>query len=203
MNDELNSLISLTHEIFDIIKNDYLKYLTEEKKEFLNSEEYKNLFTIEDDIIYYKKDGFSYPLKKENLTIEVLIFMCLASLCGNLSPLKICLITSEIDELIEKNNLERNIESLDFELIDVIKSRILNDLPYNIIFLDTDIDIFNYLVEEKGIRIAKMYYEIGHELNKAYQDKEFNPLEYFLTYRNQEYETSYDLVYNFIKERII
>ena len=200
--DEENSLIRLIDEIFDIIKTDYLKYLSEEKRNFLENLNYKNLFEIKNDIIYYKKDGFSYPLKKEDLTIEVLIFMCLSSLCGKLTPFKICLIASEIKSLIERNNLEGN-KNLDFELIKIIKEKILNDLPYNIIFLDTDIDIFNYLVTEKGIRTANIYYSLKHDFNNNFLTDDFNPLEYFLNYQDLEYETSYDIVYNFIENSVI
>ena len=200
--DEENSLISLIKEIFDIIKTDYLKYLSKEKRNFLESLNYKELFTIKNDIIYYKKDGLSYPLKKEDLTIEVLIFMCLSIFCGNLTPFKICLIASEIKSLIERNNLEGN-RNLDFKLIEVVKEKILNDLPYNIIFLDTDIDIFNYLVTEKGIRIANIYYSLKHDFNKNFLKDDFNPLEYFLNYQDLEYESSYDIVYNFIENSVI
>ncbi len=198
----LISLISLIDEIFDIIKTDYLKYLSDDKKDFLKKLNYKNLFTIKNDIIYYKTDLVTYPLKKEELTIEVLIFMCLAPLCGNLTPFKICLIASEIKSLIERNNLEGN-RNLDFNLIEVIKEKILNDLPYNIIFLDTDIDIFNYLATEKGIRTAKIYYSLKHDFNIHFLKDDFNPLEYFLKYQDLEYETSYDIVYNFIENSII
>ena len=194
MKEELSSLNSLTQEIFEIIKTDYGKYFPEEKLELLDN----NLFKIINDTIYYQKDGFSYPLKKDNLSIEIIIFMCLATLCGNLSPLKICLIDYEINQIIEKNNLERNLEVTDFQLIDILKTRILDDLSYNIIFLDTDIEIFYYLATEKGVKTAKLYYDINSSF-KTFT----NPLEYYLTYKNLNYEDAYDKVYNFINRKII
>ncbi len=195
MNDELSSLISLTQEIFDIIKNDYGKYLKKEKQELLDN---NNLFKIIDDTIYYQKDGFSYPLKKDNLGIEIIIFMCLASLCGNLTPLKIALIDYEVNQIIENNTLERTLEVNNFELVDILKSRILDELPYNIIFFDTDIEIFDYLANEKDVKVAKLYYEINSSLGNF-----TNPLDYYLTYKNFNYEEAYDKVYNFINKKII
>ena len=32
--------------------------------------------------------------------------------------------------------------------------------PYNIIFIDSEVEIFNYLAEEKGIEVAKLYHDI-------------------------------------------
>lgn len=198
MNDELNSLISLCDEIFDIIKENYSKYLNKEKLELLNNINYNNLFKIKDDTIYYKIDCFSYPLNKNNLTIEIVIFMCLAYICSNLNPLKIILIDYEINKIIEDNNLERNLSINNFELVNIIENKIINDLPYNIIFLESDIEIFNYLRIEKGIKIAKLYHNIAISLGTIN-----NPLEYYLTYKNLNYDNTYDMLYNFINEKIM
>ena len=197
MTEELKSLITLTDEIFDIIKDDYSKYLNNEKQELLDNINYNNLFKIKDNLIYFKIDCFSYPLKKNNLSIEVIIFICLTYICSNINPLKIILIDYEINKIITNNNLERSLEVSDFELIDIIESKILNDLPYNIIFLDSDIEIFNYLRIEKGIKVAKLYYDILLSLGNT-----DNPLEYYLTYKNFNYEDTYEIIYNYINKKI-
>ena len=197
MTEELKSLISLTDEIFDIIKDDYSKYLSNEKLELLDNINYNNLFKIKDNLIYFKIDCFSYPLKKNNLSIEVIIFICLTYICSNINPLKIILIDYEINKIITNNNLERSLEVSDFELVDIIESKILNDLPYNIIFLDSDIEIFNYLRIEKGIKVAKLYYDILLSLGNT-----DNPLEYYLTYKNFNYEDTYEIIYNYINKKI-
>ena len=197
MTEELKSLISLTDEIFDIIKDDYSKYLSNEKLELLDNINYNNLFKIKDNLIYFKIDCFSYPLKKNNLSIEVIIFICLTYICSNINPLKIILIDYEINKIITNNNLERSLEVSDFELVDIIETKILNDLPYNIIFLDSDIEIFNYLRIEKGIKVAKLYYDILLSLGNT-----DNPLEYYLTYKNFNYEDTYEIIYNYINKKI-
>ncbi len=195
MNDELKSFNSLTQEIFEIIKTDYGKFLTKEKLEYLDN---NNLFKIVDDTIYYQKDLVSYPLKKENLTIQVIVFMCLLSVCSNINPLKILLISDEVNNIITKYNLDENNNIRNFDFIDILKTKILDDLPFNIIFLDTDIEIFNYLVTEKGIKTAKLYYDINKSLGKVN-----NPIDYYLNYQDYDYDLAYDKVYNFINTRII
>ena len=195
MNDELKSFNSLTQEIFEIIKTDYGKFLTKEKLEYLDN---NNLFKIVDDTIYYQKDLVSYPLKKENLTIQVIVFMCLLSVCSNINPLKILLISDEVNNIITKYNLDENNNIRNFEFIDILKVKILDDLPFNIIFLDTDIEIFNYLVTEKGIKTARLYYDINKSLGRVN-----NPIDYYLNYQDYDFDLAYDKVYNFINTRII
>ena len=124
--------------------------------------------------------------------------MCLAYICSNLNPLKIILIDYEINKIIEDNNLERNLSINNFELVNIIENKIINDLPYNIIFLESDIEIFNYLRIEKGIKIAKLYHNIAISLGTIN-----NPLEYYLTYKNLNYDNTYDMLYNFINEKIM
>ena len=195
MNDELKSFNSLTQEIFEIIKTDYGKFLTKEKLEYLDN---NNLFKIVDDTIYYQKDLVSYPLKKENLTIQVIVFMCLLSVCSNINPLKILLISDEVNNIITKYNLDENNNIRNFDFIDILKTKILDDLPFNIIFLDTDIEIFNYLVTEKGIKTARLYYDINKSLGRVN-----NPIDYYLNYQDYDFDLAYDKVYNFINTRII
>ena len=195
MNEELKSFNSLTQEIFEIIKTDYGKFLTKEKLEYLDN---NNLFKIVDDTIYYQKDLVSYPLKKEKLTIQVIVFMCLLSVCNNITPLKVLLISDEVNNIITKYNLDENNNIRNFDFIDILKTKILDDLPFNIIFLDTDIEIFNYLVTEKGIKTARLYYDINKSLGKVN-----NPIDYYLNYQDYDFDLAYDKVYNFINTRII
>ena len=195
MNDELKSFNSLTQEIFEIIKTDYGKFLTKEKLEYLDN---NNLFKIVDDTIYYQKDLVSYPLKKENLSIQVIVFMCLLSVCSNINPLKILLISDEVNNIITKYNLDENNNIRNFDFIDILKTKILDDLPFNIIFLDTDIEIFNYLVTEKGIKTARLYYDLNKSLGRVN-----NPIDYYLNYQDYDFDLAYDKVYNFINTRII
>ena len=195
MNDELKSFNSLTQEIFEIIKTDYGKFLTKEKLEYLDN---NNLFKIVDDTIYYQKDLVSYPIKKENLTIQVIVFMCLLSVCSNINPLKILLISDEVNNIITKYNLDENNNIRNFDFTDILKTKILDDLPFNIIFLDTDIEIFNYLVTEKGIKTARFYYDLNKSLGRVN-----NPIDYYLNYQDYDFDLAYDKVYNFINTRII
>ena len=108
------------------------------------------------------------------------------------------LISDEVNNIITKYNLDENNNIRNFEFIDILKAKILDDLPFNIIFLDTDIEIFNYLVTEKGIKTARLYYDLNKSLGRVN-----NPIDYYLNYQDYDFDLAYDKVYNFINTRII
>ena len=113
--------------------------------------------------------------------------MCLQTLCGKLTPLKKGLIEIEVRNIALNYNIDINKNNeQEFQIATLLKHSILDDLPFNIIFLDSDIEIFNYLSEEKGIKIAKFYYQISELMRK----KDIN------------YDEVYDEIYNFINEKI-
>lgn len=81
---------------------------------------------------------------------------------------------------------------------------ILKDLPFNIIFLDNDTEIFYYLSEEKGIKIAKMYYEVSCLMKEKYKKLTGNfSLKDFLSFYDAlDYSDVLDFVYDFINMKI-
>lgn len=75
----------------------------------------------------------------------------------------------------------------------------------NIIFLDTDSEIVNYLVEEKGSKVAIFYHEISELMKSKYRgflDKKWNLNDYIAFYNTIDYQDVLDLIYHFISEKV-
>ena len=92
------------------------------------------------------------------------------------------------------------------EVANLLSSTILKDLPYNIIFIDSEVEIFNYLAEEKGIEIAKLYHDIVKKINNKYKSfsRNNNNLTDFLNfYETINYEDILDLIYDFVNSKVI
>lgn len=212
---DLSSMISKAQVVFSILEKEYNIFLKDEKKEWLENIKYENLFKITDKEtllpIFLSGDGY-YLNKKilkehNNIYENLLLFLCLSLLCGELNPLKIGLIELETRKLSNKYNIEisNTNNQKELEIATLIHDKILNDLPYNIIFLDSDIEIFHYLTIEKGIEVAKLYIKISNLMKQKYNDldKEKINLETYINYYNNiNYENILDIIYDYINVKI-
>ena len=204
---DLSSMISLAKEVFGILEREYKVFLSKEKINLIENLDYENLFKLTNrldlppiflnDETYYLRKSFDninsnsvYGNYLKNTDInevynKMIIFMCLSFFCGDINPLKLGLMEFEIRKLSKKYGI--NVSDInnykELEISNIVKEKILNDVPFNIIFLDSDIEIFNYLTEEKGIQIAKIYYQISNMMKESYKDfnKSFD-LDYFCDY---------------------
>lgn len=231
---DLSSMISLAQEVFDILEVEYKDFLSNEKKEFIKNLDFSLLFKIikKENFppIYFLGDTFylnSYIfLEKEKLTgndaysvylrnhdlnsifCDLVLFLCIRSLCGEINPLKLGLIELEIRKISKKYSIRTsNINNYkELEIGNVMQESLLNDLPFNIIFLDTDLDIFNYLAEEKGSKIANLYCQLSNIMKDKYKgfDKNNFSLETFIGYyQNIDYQEIIDRIYDFISLKTV
>ena len=70
--------------------------------------------------------------------------------------------------------------------------------------MESDIEIFNYLVSEKGYKIAKLYVETSYEMQKKVLNQgEFNPFKYLEIANDLNFDDICDRLYNFINTRVI
>lgn len=203
MNNELSSICSLSLEVFKILKREYNIYLSNEKIEFIDNLEINK---------FYKKINNSYlpPIffigntyylnSYYNLTnIENLVpFLCLSSLVNNLNPLKVGLIEKELDYLYDKYNITGNTYfPKEKEIADIVSKTILEDIPFKVIFKDTDTDIINYLVEEKGSNEAIIYYNVSKKMKDIKNNNDIFNFNDKLDYTSVE-----DYLYDFIGNKI-
>ena len=136
-----------------------------------------------------------------------MILIYLISLTGELNPLKLGLILIESKIISDNYNLPLiDVSKLkEYEIGNLIKDKILDDLGFNIIFMDSEIEIFHYLTEEKGIRIAKLYYELSKRISSKfnqYDFTKFNLSDFLNYYQNIDYQDIYDYIYDFISINI-
>ena len=234
-NIDLSSMISRAQLVFDILKKQYSIFLASEKLDLIENLDYSNFFklTNKDSIypiylsgdIYYLNFNLDKSIEKipndssdllisylknykvDEIYLDLVPFMCLSLLCGELNPLKMGLIEYEIRKFSYQNNISsspvNNYKEL--EIASIIHDNILKDVPFNIIFLDSDIEIFNYLAEEKGIKVAKHYYEISKLMKEKYKKipkDNFNLENYIKFYNYINYDDVLDLIYDFINEKI-
>lgn len=234
MNDSgLINFNNFSKNALDIIKKEYQVYLSDEKIEILNSINPDTFFTFNDSsnknyIILgtkniYLRDDLYQNLSKTNdpyilnflkkydnsyqIYQDLIIYLYLIFICDELTPLKLGLIEKEVRNLSIKYNF--SISSInnykELEVINILYEKILSDLPYKIIFLDSDIEIFNYLLEEKDINVAKLYYQISKEMINEYSNfpQQRDNLENILNfYKNINYENILDNIYSFIHKRV-
>ena len=230
---DLSSMISRAQVVFDILEKEYKVFLSSEKIEILENIIYKNLFKVCENInlppvylsgdTYYLNRSLDKEIKslseatlyskylKENdindIYLELVIFLCLSMLCGELNPLKIGLIEYEVRKISNKYNLKTSSVNnyKELEIATLVHEKILNDVPFNIIFKDSDIEIFYYLGNEKGIEVAKLYYEISTSMKKQYdglKGKKFSLNKFLKYYESINYEDVMDLIYGFINLKI-
>ena len=203
MNNKLSSICSLSLEIFAILKKEYEIYLTNEKKEFLNNLNINNFYKIIDNTylppIYFIGDKY-YLNEHYNLdNIENLIpFLCLASLVNNINPLKMGLIEEELLYLKEKYNLNINTYFIkELEIASIVSKTLLDDIPFKVIFKETDTDIINYLIEEKGYNTGICYYNVSKKMKEIKNNKNN-----FIIDNNLDYKIVEDYLYDFIGNKV-
>ncbi len=202
----LDEICSLSLEMFTIIKENYSMFLSKEKKEFIDNLDIKSFYKIINKESFppiYYLDGVYYIntfYDQDNLD-ELVSFLCLRSLCGSINPLKIGLIENEVKKLKEKYNLKATFiyHEKEMEVAEIVSSILLKDLPFNIIFKDTDSDIVDYLVEEKGSRDACFYSKISLLMKEKYQNYKND---YKSFYKDLNYSDIIDNIYDFFSNKV-
>ena len=203
MEKKIENICHLSLDIFTIIKQEYSMYLSKEKLDFLNKLKIENFYKIINNpylpAIYFIGDKYylnSY-YKLEN--IEKLIpFLCLASVVSNLNPLKLGLIEEELLELKEKYNLNIDIIfAKELDVASLISKSILMNVPFKLIFKESDADIFNYLEEELGSKYALCYYNVSHEMKKIRGNSEIFDFSF-----DYDYTSVFDYIYDFISNKV-
>jgi len=203
MNNKISSICSLSLEVFTILKKEYEVYLSEEKKDFLNKLNIDNFYKVINNTylppIYFIGDKY-YLNSYYNLdNIESLVpFLCLSSLVTNLNPLKIGLIEKELLDL--KDKYELNIKTYfkeELEIADIVTKTLLVDIPFKVIFKESDVDIVNYLVEDASSDIGLTYYNISKKMKDIRKNTD-----YFSFNSNINYEEVKDYLYDFIGNKV-
>lgn len=203
MNNKISSICSLSLEVFTILKKEYEVYLSEEKKDFLNKLNIDNFYKVINNTylppIYFIGDKY-YLNSYYNLdNIELLVpFLCLSSLVTNLNPLKIGLIEKELLDLKDKYDL--NIKTYfkeELEIADIVSKTLLVDIPFKVIFKESDVDIVNYLVEDASSDIGLTYYNISKKMKDIRKNTD-----YFSINSTINYEEVKDYLYDFIGNKV-
>ena len=189
---ELNNIYSTSLKLFTIIKEEYNIFLTDEQKIKIENIDIFHFYKIIKDKdlppFYYLKDMY-YLNSYYNIDfIDYLPFICLSYLCNNLNPLKIGLIELELKQLKDKYALKyKNYHEKETEVADIVSKKILNNIPYKVIFLDNDSDIVSYLVEEKGSKIGLLYAKISKQMKEI---------------KNNDYKDVIDNLYEYVSSKI-
>lgn len=199
MDNQLSSMCSLSLEMFTVIKQEYSIYLDDERIKFIDELDINNFYKFIDDEtlpqFFYLGNAY-YINKHYNLNIiEYVPFLCLSSLCPNLNPLKIGLIEEELEYLNEKYNLNiRTLFNKELEVGKIITSSILSNVPYKVIFKESDVDIVNYLNEECGSKTGLFYFQISKMMKDLRKNNNFND--------DINYQEIIDLIYDFISAKV-
>ena len=188
----------------DFISNYYIiSEIASYDSELIDNIECKDLFKLTNIKVPIYLLGDTYYLNSnyiDKIDNHLVIFMCLSLFCGDINPLKFGLICLEIEKLFNFNKSYKELK-----IARILKEKVLEDIPFNIIFLDSDIEIFNYLSEEKGIEIANFYYQVSNLMKAKYNDfnfDKFNFDEFNNFYENINYEDILDIVYSFIHHNV-
>ncbi len=203
MNNKLSSICSLSLEVFTILKKEYNIYLSKEKEDFLDKLDINNFYKIINNAylppICFIGDKY-YLNNYYNLdNIEGLVpFLCLASLVNNLNPLKIGLIEEELLYLKDKYNLNINVYfNEELEVANIVSKKLLLDIPFKVIFKDSDIDIVNYLVEESNSIIGLVYYNVSKKMKDIRKNRDL-----FSVNSDINYEEVKNYLYDFIGSKV-
>lgn len=222
----ISSIIELTKQVFAVIKKDYDVFLTPSQKENIDNLNLDNFYKIDKSYPTFYFDQISYYLNIDNNTtinslygsylrehdlsqiyLELVPFFCFNYLMSEINFLKLGLLELEIEEFCKRNNFpySKIFCYKELEVARLFDKVILNDLPKKIIFMDSDVEIFDYLAEEKGISVARKYYEIKNIMNKKYKNfgRNNSNLDAFLSYyENINYEDVFDLLYDFVNLKV-
>ena len=203
MDNMLEKINKMSYDIFEILKKEYEIYLSNDKKEFIDNIDINNLYKIIDDKNYppiYFIDNKYYLNTYYNLDCIYLLipFLCLRSLVDNLNPLKIGLIEYELEYLKEKYNLQINpFFKEELEVASIVSKTLLNNIPFKVIFKESDTDIVSYLVEEVGYDIGMCYYNISSKMKKMRKNKNYFDTKLIINYENIK-----DYLYDFIGSKV-
>ena len=187
---DLNNLYSISLRLFTILKEEYYNYLSSDKKKFLDELDIFHLFKVvkNKQLPIFSNIGETIILNEHYKVnfVEYLPFICLSCLCGNLNPLKIGLIEKELKELNEKYALGyRTINEKELDVANVVSKSFLEDIPFPIIFIESDIETFSYLSEELGSKIALLYKKISDSMKES-----------------NDYSKTMDLIYDYLSNKV-
>jgi len=194
---DFDDIYNLSQKIFTLIKSEYSIYLNKDKLKFLNDLDVHKFYKIvndkEMDKIFYLGD-ICYINEYYDINIlEMVPFFCLASLVSNLNPLKIGLIEQELKYLNDKYQLNilphfKN----ELEVASLVSKTLLNNVPFKIIFKESDADIVQYLTEEIGSQKA-LYYS---SISKIMKEKTYSLFE-----ENTNYDEIIDNLYEYVSNK--
>ena len=199
---KFKSICSLSYEFFKVLKDEYSIYLSSSKKEFMNKFDVFKFYKIINDVnlprIFYMGETY-YLNSYYNLDdIESFIpFLCLNSLVSNLNPLKIGLIEEELSYLKGKYNLNINTNfDREAEVASIVSKSLLNNIPFKVVFKESDSDIVNYLQEETNSEVALCYYSISKQMKGIRNNKDYYCIE------DVDYSSVIDYLYDFIGAKV-
>ena len=199
---DLTNIYSLSLKIMTILKEEYKVYLSEDKLKFLNNLDvfkfYKNVDEKNMPLFYYFGNKYYINCNIDINYFEQLVpFLCLSSLCSNLNPLKIGLIEEELLYLKDKYqlNIKTNFKK-ELEVSSIVSQSILKDVPFKVIFKETDSDIVNYLIEECGGKIGMCYLDVSKKMKMIRKNN------YYLFENDDvDYSEVLDFLYSFISNK--
>ncbi|MBR3660958.1 MAG: hypothetical protein IKN63_03530 [Bacilli bacterium] len=203
MENKLKEICRLSLDIFTIIKEEYSIYLSPEKGKFLANLNIDNFYKIINKAslpeIFFMGDKYYLNSYYNFNNIEKLIpFLCLSSLITNLNPLKIGLIEVELSYLKNKYNLDIDTYFVkELEVANLVNEAMLINVPYKVIFKESDSDIFSYLTEELGSNYAICYNNVSLAMKKIWGNRN-----YFKEHKEIDYLEVIDYIYTFIINKV-
>lgn len=198
---DLNNIYSLSLKIFTILKEEYSKYLSKDKLEFLDNLDIFKFYKIIDNKetslyyfgnVYYINSNFDI-----NLLEQLVPFLCFSALCSNINPLKIGLIEKELIYLKEKYELPiKTYFYNELNIADLVSKTLLSTITDKIVFKENDADIVNYLTKDLGSKYGICYSNVSKNM-KQIKEKSND-----FWKNNIDYNNVSDIIYDFISEKI-
>ena len=116
----------------------------------------------------------------------------------NLNPLKIGLIEEEILYLNDKYNLDIKTNfNNELEVARIVSRSLLNNIPFKVVFKESDSDIVNYLQEESQSDTAICYYNVSRQMKNMRKVDD-----YFNSSKEIDYSNICDYLYDFIGRKL-
>ena len=197
------NICELSINFFRILTDEYGIYLSDKKKEFLDKIDIFKFYKVINDSslpnIFFL-GGTCYLNSYYDLNnIESLIpFLCFSSIISNLNPLKIGLIEEEILYLNDKYNLDIKTNfNNELEVARIVSRSLLNNVPFKVVFKESDSDIVNYLQEESQSDTAICYYNVSRQMKNMRKVDD-----YFNSSKEIDYSNICDYLYDFIGRKL-
>ncbi|MBQ8892273.1 MAG: hypothetical protein IJ068_05400 [Bacilli bacterium] len=200
---QFKNICNLSTNFFQILKDEYNIYLSDRKKEFIDNLNIFKFYKVINDSkmpnIFFLGGTYYLNSYYDLSNIESFIpFLCFSSIVSNINPLKIGLIEEEIVYLNNKYNLDIKTNFPDeLEVASIVSQSILNNIPFKVIFKDSDSDIVNYLQEETSSDIAICYYSVSKQMKNMRKVDD-----YFNVNKRLDYSNICDYLYDFIGRKV-